>query len=154
MAGKRPRYKTMIEIKDGIFISEERLVFKLSRSSGPGGQNVNKVNTRVTVFFDASGCESFSEPQKRQILKRLATRADKNGVIRVVCQRYRTQRANRRAATERLVELLRGALKKKAVRKKTAVPQAAKLRRLEEKKQRSILKRQRAKRNFLTDYED
>jgi ribosome-associated protein len=138
----------MIKISRGIFISEDELVFKFSRGGGPGGQNVNKVNTRVTVRFDAANSGSFSDEQKGQILKRLASRADKNGVIRVVSQRYRTQKANRRAAVERLEELLRGVLKKKAVRRKTRVPEAAKRERLEKKKRRGFLKRQRAEKSF------
>jgi ribosome-associated protein len=140
--------RIMIRIGSGIFISEEELVFKFSRSGGPGGQKVNKVNTRATVLFDVAGTKIFSDVQKRRILKRLASRADKDGVIRVVSQRYRTQKANRKAVVERLEELLREALKKKAVRKKTKVPEAIKRRRLEEKKRRSFLKRQRAERNF------
>lgn len=132
----------MIEIK------KEELVFKYSRSGGPGGQNVNKVNTRVTVFFDVAGASGFSDSQKRRILKRLATRANKNGIVRVVSQRYRTQKANREAAVERLGELLGEALKKKAVRKKTKVPEYARQKRLEEKKRRSLLKRQRAAKDF------
>jgi ribosome-associated protein len=144
----------MIEITNDIFISEEELVFKFSRSGGPGGQNVNKLNTRVTLLFDAANCESFSNVQRKRILRQLATRADKNGVIRVVSQRYRTQKANRRVVLERLQELLRGALKKKTVRKKTRVPDAVKRRRLEEKRRRSLLKRQRAKRNLAEDLAD
>jgi len=138
----------MIEIGSGIFISEDELVFKFSRSGGPGGQNVNKVNTRVTVLFDAARTKSLSDVQKERILKRLATRADKNGVIRVVSQRYRTQKANRKAAVERLEELLREALKKRVVRKKTKVPEAAKRRRLERKRRRSLLKKQRTEKSF------
>jgi len=138
----------MIEIKNGIEICEELIVFKASRSGGPGGQNVNKVSTRVTALFDVAGCDSFSELQKRRILRRLATRANKDGVIRVVSQKYRTQKANRRAAVARLQELLREALKKKPVRKKTKVPRRAKEKRLEEKRRRSILKRQRAEKGF------
>ena len=134
----------MIEIKNSIFIREQELVFRFSRSGGPGGQNVNKVNTRVTVLFDVVNCESFSDNQKKRILKRLATRANKNGVIRVVSQKYRTQKANRVAAVERLGELLRETLRKRPVRKATAVPERAKQKRLEEKKQRSMLKKQRA----------
>jgi ribosome-associated protein len=132
----------------GILISEDELVFKFSRGGGPGGQNVNKVNTRVTVLFDAANSRSFSDEQKERILGRLASRADKDGVIRVVSQQYRTQKANREAAVERLEELLRGALKKKKIRKKTRVPEAARRERLEKKKRRGFLKRQRAERNF------
>lgn len=138
----------MLEITKDIFIDEGRLVFKTSRSGGPGGQNVNKVNTRVTLFFDVAGCDDLSDIQKRRVLARLSTRADKNGIIRVVSQKYRTQKANRRAAVGRLQQLLRGALKTKPVRKKTKVPERARLRRLEEKKRRSMLKRQRAEKDF------
>jgi len=138
----------MIEITDGVFISEDELVFKASRSGGPGGQNVNKVNTRITLFFDVTECEVLSDIQKRRILDRLSTRADKNGIIRVVSQKFRTQKANRRAALGRLQELLREAVKTKPVRKKTKVPERARLRRLEEKKRRSMLKRQRAEKDY------
>ncbi len=132
----------------GILIPEDEIVFKFSRGGGPGGQNVNKVNTRVTAFFDAANSRSFSDEQKERILRRLANRADKDGVIRVVSQQHRTQRANREAAVERLEELLRGALKKKKIRKKTRVPEAARRERLEKKKRRGFLKRQRAERSF------
>ncbi len=137
----------MIEINDKIQIREDELIFKFSRSSGPGGQNVNKVNTKVTLFFDAANCGSFTDIQKQQIFSRIGGRADKNGVIRVIAQKGRTQGANRQAAIERLAELLKGALKKTAVRKKTAVPYADKQRRLEAKKRRSIIKMGRRTQN-------
>jgi len=144
----------MIDITDDIFIRDDELFFKASRSGGPGGQNVNKVNTRITLLFDVSNCESFSDVQKRRILSRLSTRADKNGLIRVASQRFRTQKANRRAAVERLQQLLAEALKTRPVRKKTRIPYAAKKRRLEEKRRRSLLKQQRAKRNLAEDFAD
>jgi ribosome-associated protein len=144
----------MIEIKKGTYISEDELVFKASRSSGPGGQNVNKISSRVTVFFDAANCQGLSDTQKRQILSRLATRADKNGVIRAVSQRHRSQKANRDAAVERLRQLLTAALKTKPVRKKTKVPYQAKQQRLEEKRRRSLLKQQRAQKKYDADYAD
>ena len=144
----------MIEIKDNILIDENELVFKVSRSSGPGGQNINKLNTRVTLLFDVANCGSFSDTQKQRILTCLASRADKNGVLRIVSQKFRTQGANRGAAVERLRQLLIDALKTKPVRKKSKVPYAAKQRRLEEKKRRSMLKRQRSARNLTGDDAD
>ena len=141
----------MIEIGKGISIREDELVFKASRSGGPGGQNVNKVNTRVTLLLDVANCDRFNNVQKQQILKRLATRADKNGVVRVASQKFRTQKANRTAALERLCQLLREALSTRRVRKKTKVPKYAQQRRLEEKKRQSLLKQQRAKKNWSED---
>ena len=144
----------MVEITQDISIHEDELVFKTSRSGGPGGQNVNKLNTRVTLFFDVAHCESLSEAQKKQILIRLAGRADKRGVIRVVSQKHRTQKANREAAVERFQHLLANALKKRPVRKKTRIPYAVNQRRLEEKKRRSLVKQQRVRRNLAEDYGD
>jgi len=144
----------MIEVTGNTFINADELVIKVSRSSGPGGQNINKVNTRVTLFFDVANCGSLSDWQKRRILTRLATRADKNGVLRVASQKFRTQRANRNAAVERLQELLAGALKTRPIRKKSKVSYSAKQRRLEEKKRRSMLKRQRSTKNLTGDFAD
>jgi len=144
----------MIEITRDISISEDELVFKTSRSGGPGGQNVNKVNTRVTLFFDVAHCESLSEAQQQQILIQLAGRADKRGVIRVTSQKHRTQKANREAAVERFQQLLADALKKRPIRKKTRIPYAVNQRRLEEKRQRSLLKQQRARKNPAGDIGD
>jgi ribosome-associated protein len=141
----------MIEITDKISVSEDELEFRSSRSGGPGGQNVNKVNTRVTLFFDVAHCESLSQTQKQRILKKLATRVDKRGVLRVVAQKHRSQKANRTVAIERLRELLAGALKKKRPRKKTEVPRWADEKRLRDKKQRGLLKQQRAKKDWDRD---
>ena len=141
----------MIQIKDKVEISESELIFTASRSSGPGGQNVNKVNTRVTLFFDITASQGFSEFQKSRILKKLATRTSKAGLIRVVSQKHRTQKANRDAAVERLTELLRAALKTTPPRKKTKVPFSEKHNRLQNKKQRGLLKKQRTSAVRLTD---
>jgi ribosome-associated protein len=146
--------KAMIEITGDTFINEDELVFKVSRSGGPGGQNINKVNTRVTLLFDVADCRSLSDWQKQRILARLASRSDKNGVLRVASQKFRTQGANRRAAVERLQQLLADALKTRPIRKKSKVPYAAKKRRLEEKKRRSLLKRQRSAKKLTGDFTD
>jgi ribosome-associated protein len=133
-----------IEIAEGVSISASDLVFKTSRSSGPGGQNVNKRDTRVSVLFDVRNCASLSDQQKATILTKLASRAGKDGVLMVVCQKFRTQKANHQGAIERLGRLLAQGLKTHPRRKKTGVPLSAKRRRLEEKRQQSLLKRQRA----------
>jgi ribosome-associated protein len=138
----------MIEITNGIFIHEDELVFKASRSAGPGGQNVNKVNTRITLFFDVPNTDSFSIQQKKRILSRLSTRADRNGLIRISSQKHRTQNANRKAAVEKLQKLLADALKTRPVRKKTKIPYKAKRKRLDEKKRRGRLKQIRSDKDF------
>jgi ribosome-associated protein len=125
-------------------LDTDALTFEFSRSSGPGGQNVNKVSTRVTVRLDLAACSAFTPQQKARIRRRLTTRISRDGVLRVVASRHRTQRANREAATARLVELLTEALAKGKPRRRTGVPASAKRRRREEKIRRSQQKRDRA----------
>src|SRR5215475_13463468 len=96
-----------IEIDGEIALPEEELTFATSRSGGPGGQNVNKLETRVTLRFDLAGSPSLSPEQKARLRERLATRITKAGVLQVTAQRHRTQAANREAAVERFAELLR-----------------------------------------------
>ena len=141
----------MIEVTNEISIPEDELRFTASLSSGPGGQNVNKVNTRVTLWFDVVNSPNLSPEQKELIASRLGSRINKDGVLRVISQQTRSQLANREAALERFVSLLRTALKQEKVRRKTGVSKMAKKRRLEEKKQHSILKRERSKRVSLED---
>lgn len=136
----------MIEIADGLAIPEEELSFVSSRSGGPGGQNVNKLETRVTLRFDLAGSPSLPEEQKARLRERLATRITREGVLQVTSQKHRSQSANRDAAVERFAELLRGALREEAPRKKTRVPKAARRRRVEEKRRHSQRKRERAAR--------
>jgi ribosome-associated protein len=133
----------MLEIIGNTQINESELLFKASRSGGPGGQNVNKLNTRMTLLFDVAGSPSLSEEQKRRVRSALSTRIDKQGVLRVVSQRFRTQEANRQAAIDRFVQLLAEVLAPKPVRRKTKVPPGARQRRLEDKKHRSRIKQQR-----------
>ena len=133
----------MLPITDDVAIDETELSFEFSRSSGPGGQNVNKVETRVTVLFDVAASAGLDDPQKERILTELANRITKDGVLRVTSDVHRTREANRRDALQRFVELLAEALEEKAPRKPTRTPRRAKKRRLEEKRQRGETKRLR-----------
>ena len=135
----------MNKITDHIDIPDEELSFTASRSSGPGGQNVNKVNTRVTLWFDVANSPSLSAWEKKRIRARLSMRVNKKGVLRVVSQKHRTQAANRETAMERFVELLRDALKKDKTRRMMKVPKVVDVRRLKNKKRRGLIKRQRSK---------
>ena len=130
----------MIEIAAGFAIPDGEITFTASRSGGPGGQNVNKVATRVTLAFDVTGSSSLSEDQKALILARLATRISKDGVLRVVSQRHRSQAANRRAAVERFIELVSGALVEDIRRVPTRPHRASRERRVASKKLHARLK--------------
>jgi ribosome-associated protein len=134
----------MIEIADGLSLPDEEVSFATSRSGGPGGQNVNKLETRVTLRFDLAGSASLSEEQKARLRERLATRITRAGVLHVTAQKHRTQAANREAAQERFAELIREALREETPRRKTKVPRAAKRRRVDEKKRQGQRKQERS----------
>ena len=131
-------------INQKLSIPESLLAFTFSRSSGPGGQNVNKLNTRVCVSLDIANCPSLSNVQKQKISHSLKGRIDNQGVLQIVCQEHRSQHTNRNAATQRLAELIADALKPVKKRKVTKLPKSAIEKRLREKKQRSLLKKQRS----------
>jgi ribosome-associated protein len=133
----------MIEILPGVAIHEGELTFTASRSGGPGGQNVNKVATRVTLRFDVADSPSLSPDQKARILERLATRINKGRILQVVSQRHRTQAANRRAALERFAELLRCALAQEVLRVPSRPSRVAAEHRVAAKKLRARIKQSR-----------
>lgn len=118
--------------------------YRTSRSSGSGGQHVNKVESRVEVILNVHNSVSLSENQKKLICLRLKNRIDGNGNIVVSSSTSRQQKQNRKIATKRLFELLELALKKKKIRKKTGIPKAVKENRLRKKKQRSEIKSSRS----------
>jgi ribosome-associated protein len=121
----------------------DELDIRASRSSGPGGQHVNRSSTRVEVRWNPGASRALTEPERTRILIKLAGRLDQEGWIRVVASDTRSQARNKEAAIERLVSLVERALAVPKARKKTRVPRAAKERRLESKRQRSRLKRGR-----------
>jgi len=140
----------MIHILPGVSIPEDELRFAASRSGGPGGQNVNKVSSRVTLTFDVQGSRALSDGHKRIVMKKLATRINKEGVLRIISQRTRSQELNRADVIERFAELLTRALTPALPRLKTRIPGAAHERRIEEKKKRGLIKHVRSKEGWDT----
>jgi ribosome-associated protein len=116
-------------------IPEASLTFRFSTSPGPGGQNVNKLNTRVTLWFDLEGCPRLTRGEKERIRLRLGRRISATGRLRIVSSRFRTQASNRRAAVERFYDLLADALRPRKVRKATGPTASSVRRRLAEKRQ-------------------
>ncbi|GAB4334285.1 MAG: alternative ribosome rescue aminoacyl-tRNA hydrolase ArfB [Desulfobulbaceae bacterium] len=138
----------MIKINPNCVLPEEELRFTFSRAGGPGGQNVNKVSSRVTLRFDVTGSPSLTEHQKELILRRLRSRMSREGILQVVAARFRTQNANREDAVRRFITLLADALAERTPRKKTRVPQRSREARLRAKKRKSSIKAQRSGRVF------
>lgn len=141
----------VIEIIPGLVIPDEELRFTASRSGGPGGQNVNKVNSRVTLLFDVDGSRVLTVDQKARLRERLAGRISSAGLLRVVSQRHRTQAANRRAAQQRFEDVLRQALTDDPPRVATRPSPAARQRRLLHKVRRARLKNARGR---VGDWDD
>jgi ribosome-associated protein len=109
------------------------------------------VSSRVTLWFDVVNSPGLSPEQKELVISRLKTRIGKDGLLRVISQQTRSQLENRELAVERFVELVKDAVRQVPIRKKTRVSKGAKLRRLEEKRQHSLLKSKRSKRVPVED---
>jgi ribosome-associated protein len=129
---------------NGISIPEGEVTFTASRSGGPGGQNVNKVSSKVTLAFHPGSSAALSDDQKRRIAERLATRINNDGILQVVSQRTRSQEMNRTDAIERFAKLLRQALTPRRARIRTRLPKTAKEQRLQEKRKHSVKKQTRS----------
>ena len=117
--------------------------FRTSRSSGPGGQNVNKVESRVEVLFNIERCRSFTDQQRARVFLRLGNRIDSKGILHVISRASRSQWENKMAALEELAYLIRAAIKPDKKRVPTNPSPASKERRLKRKKIRSEKKRMR-----------
>jgi ribosome-associated protein len=138
-----------MRISDTITIDESELSESFVRSSGPGGQNVNKVSSAVQLRFDARRSPSLPNDVALRLMRLAGKRLTKEGVIVIVAQAHRDQARNRAEARERLFALIREAAVKPKPRRPTKVPKAAKRERLESKKHRSDIKRHRSgKANF------
>jgi ribosome-associated protein len=133
----------MAQFNEKIIIPDDELICKFSRSAGPGGQNVNKLNTRVTLLFHVGGSRVLTVEQKHRITANLSSRISEDGFLTVISQKHRAQNANRIAAQKRLEELLTSALVVKRERKRTVIPYAVHQRRLKHKRRRSEIKQMR-----------
>ena len=114
-----------------------------SRSGGPGGQNVNKLNTKATLWLDPSGVTNLSDAARARLMKLAANRMTADGRLQLIAETRRTQEGNRAAALEKLDQLFLSALKEPKVRRKTRPSAAAKRRRVEEKRHRGEIKARR-----------
>ena len=133
----------MIRVTQTISISESEIEERFVRSSGPGGQNVNKVATGVQLRFDAAGCPSLTEPVRRRLAALAGTRMTQEGILIIDARQFRTQEQNRRDALDRLIDLLRKAAQRPKRRYATRPSSASKGRRLESKRRKSMTKRTR-----------
>ena len=133
----------MLRITPVLSIPDEELVESFVRSSGPGGQNVNKVSTAVELRFDVRGSPSLLDPVKARLTRLAGHRMTKDGTLIIQADRFRTQDANRKDARDRLVELVVAALHVPKRRMKTKPTYASKQRRVEGKKKRSTVKKMR-----------
>ena len=136
----------MIQVTPHIAIDESELVESFVRSSGPGGQNVNKVSSAVQLRFDARGSRSLPNDVAIRLMKIAGKRLTKDGVIVIAAQQYREQERNRADARERLFEMIREAAIPPVPRRATRVPKSEKKKRLEGKKRRSEIKNLRQRR--------
>ncbi len=132
-----------IPISSNLTVPYAELSFRYSRSGGPGGQHVNRTETRVELLFDVAHSPSLSDGQRGRLLERLAGRLDREGVLHIVSSATRSQLENRADAVARFQALLGSALRPSKRRLATQPTAASRERRLESKKRRGELKAQR-----------
>lgn len=138
----------MIPIVEGLAIPDEELVFVASRSGGPGGQNVNKVSSRITLRFNVEESSVLTPEQKKRISGRLASRITKDGILQVTSQRTRSQELNRADAVGRFRALLAAALRKETPRVPTRASKESREKRLEAKRRRTRVKQTRRRKDW------
>jgi len=133
----------MIKVTNDLAIPEDEIQINFIRSSGPGGQNVNKVSSAVQLRFNVFESPTLSAEIQERLVNLAGNRITDEGILIIEARQYRTQEQNRKAALEKLVKLIQEAAKEPSVRRETKPPLRAKERRLEIKRQRSEIKRLR-----------
>ena len=138
----------MYIINETLVIPEYEVWFEFSHSAGPGGQNVNKLATRVTLCFSLANSSVLTDEQKAYVARRLASRIGSDQVLRISCDETRGQASNRARASERFCELLHEAVKPPVERKTVKEPLSRIRHRLKGKSKRASIKRSRKKFRF------
>ena len=134
----------MLYISPHTHIPEEDMSESFIRSSGPGGQHVNKTSTAVQLRYDASRSDFLSEAVKIRLRRLAGSRMNADGVLLIEASSYRSRERNRQEARQRLAALLRSALEKPKPRQRTRPTMVSIRNRLEEKRRRSMVKRRRS----------
>lgn len=137
----------MIAVTDSIELHEDEIQEEFIRSSGPGGQHVNKTETGVQLRFDAARSPSLPEEVRTRLLTLARGRITEDGILIIVARRYRSQTRNRTDALDRLIALIQKAAVPPRPRRKTRTPHGTKRKRLEEKRRRGDTKRLRGRVN-------
>ena len=140
--------KNLLNINESLSIPRSELDVRVSRSSGAGGQHVNKTSSRVEIFWNIPASRALSEEEKARLLERLASKLTTEGSVRIVASDMRSQSRNRDLAEERLAQLVRRALVVPKKRRPTRPTRASKEARLEGKKRQSHKKRERGNKSF------
>jgi ribosome-associated protein len=137
-----------VYVNPSLSIPRDELDVRVSRSSGAGGQHVNKTSSRVEIFWNIVGSRALTEEQRARLRDKLSSRLTTDGSIRVVASDMRSQSRNRELAEQRLSELIARSLIVPKKRKATKPTEAAKEARLEAKRRHSSKKRERSERSF------
>lgn len=146
VAGTTESANTLI-VSDQLSIPRGELVTKASRSSGAGGQHVNKTASRIEISWNIADSSALSDGQRQMLMDRLASRLSGDGAIRVVASEMRSQRQNRDRAEARLADVIRRALTVRKKRKPTRRPRRADEARLASKKLQAEKKRRRQRKS-------
>ena len=143
-----PPTANSVFVNESVAIPRSELDVRVSRSSGAGGQHVNKTSSRVEIFWSVASSRALSDEERARLLDKLKSRLTTEGSVRVVASDMRSQSRNRELAEERLAELVRRALVIPRKRRPTRPTKASKEARLEEKKKHASKKRDRQQKSF------
>ena len=134
-----------MRITRSLTVPDSELDYRYSRSGGPGGQHANKTSTKVELIWNIAHSEALGPRQRARLLENLAPRLDTSGTLRLASDRHRSQSRNKDDVNERLQRIVADALKVRRQRVPTAPTKASRTRRLDQKRQRSEIKKMRGR---------